>query len=108
MMCWVALERALRLAQEGHIPGDDVPRWRVEARAIAQFVEHQCWSADRCAYARYPGSDELDASLLLGVLFAYPEAHDERMRATVAAIRQERARGPYVMRYTGRRRDERP
>jgi GH15 family glucan-1,4-alpha-glucosidase len=101
MMCWVALDRASRLAERGHIPNRDVPRWRAAMSDIVEFVDQSCWSASRNSYTRFAGSDELDASLLLGVLFAYGDVHHPRARATVDAIRNELTRGPFVHRYAG-------
>jgi len=50
---------------------------------------------------RYAGTEELDASLLLGVLHGYEASEEERWNETVAAIRRDLGRGPYVLRYSG-------
>ena len=101
MSCWVALSRACELADGGHIPSRHVERWRQEANAIEEFIETRCWSPDRKSYTRYAGGDELDASLLLGVLMRYGHSLDERLRATVEAVRRELGSGPLLYRYTG-------
>jgi len=101
MMCRVALSRAIQLAELGHLPDDDIARWRTEAEAISDFVDSRCWSSRHNSYARYAGSDELDAGLLLGVLFAFAEPSDDRLVKTVEAVRRELAHGPFVARYTG-------
>jgi GH15 family glucan-1,4-alpha-glucosidase len=101
MMCAVALDRALQLAEQGLIPGKRGPRWRTEARAIRDFVEKQCWSTEKRSYSRSAGSAELDASLVLAMLHGYADPREERMRATIDAIRRELASGPFVRRYTG-------
>jgi GH15 family glucan-1,4-alpha-glucosidase len=101
MMCRVALDRAIRLAELGRLPDDDISRWRSEVDAISEFVETQCWSRKHNSYARSAGSDEIDAGLLLGVLFSYAQPHDERLAGTVEAVRRELAHGPFVSRYTG-------
>ncbi|CAM02896.1 glycosyl hydrolase, family 15 [Saccharopolyspora erythraea NRRL 2338] len=44
MMCWVALDRAARLADRGLIPGHHRRRWGEHAAAIADFVERRCFS----------------------------------------------------------------
>ena len=100
MMCWVALERAADLARRDVIPGDRAPAWEVEAAAIRDFVEIECWSPEKQSYVRFPGSEEIDASLLLGVLHGY-EGRAERLPATVEAIRRELSDGPHVHRYRG-------
>lgn len=101
MMCAIALDRALQLAESGHIPSAHRARWKHAAADIRSFVDEYCWSPSRGSYVRSPGSDELDASLLLGVLFGYADAHDPRLLATVEAIGGELSHGPFVYRYSG-------
>ena len=101
MLCAVALNRALQLAEEGILPDQDAGRWRGEVSAICEYVDRNCWSEDRQSYVRFAGADELDASLLLAVLHAYAEPGHERIRKTVDAIALELADAPYVRRYTG-------
>lgn len=101
MMCWVALDRARRLAGRGIIPGEQAPRWREVAEEIHEFIETECWSPTKRSYVRYAGTEELDASLLLGVLHGYEASGEERWNETVAAIRRELGRGPYLLRYSG-------
>src|SRR5215204_1879054 len=61
MMCWIALDRALRLSDAGHVPAGHASRWRREALAIREFIETRCWSRALDSYARYAGGAELDA-----------------------------------------------
>jgi GH15 family glucan-1,4-alpha-glucosidase len=75
--------------------------WRAEAAACAAFVEEHCYSARVGSYARSAGSDDLDASVLLGLLAGYGDSTSERWRATVAAIRRDLGRGDLLQRYTG-------
>jgi GH15 family glucan-1,4-alpha-glucosidase len=101
MMCWVALDRAARLADTGHLPGDHRSTWRREGLAIREFIETNCWSERLRSYTRQAGGDELDASLLLGVLFGYDAPDPGRLAATVDALRRELGRGPLLLRYSG-------
>jgi len=101
MMCLVALDGAIRLAQAGHIPVRGMSRWQREAKAIRSFVETRCWSEAKRSYVRFAGSEELDASLLLGVLFGYGEAGDDRLSGTIDAVRRELGHGAFVHRYSG-------
>ncbi|HEX2104775.1 MAG TPA: glycoside hydrolase family 15 protein [Solirubrobacteraceae bacterium] len=102
MMCWIALDRALRLADAGHIPRGGVARWRRSATAIEQFVTAQCWSATANGYERFPGAGETDASLLLPALLGYGgHGEKDRLAATVSRIRRDLGTGPLLHRYRG-------
>jgi GH15 family glucan-1,4-alpha-glucosidase len=101
ILCWVALDRAQRLAEHGHIPGAHAGRWRAEANAVRAFIDERCWSGDTGSYVRSAGSCELDASLLLGALMDYPAARDPQMTATISALRRELGHGPLLDRYGG-------
>jgi GH15 family glucan-1,4-alpha-glucosidase len=101
MMCWVALDRARDLAARGLIPARHADRWSAEADAIQEFIETRCFSPQKLSYTRSAGSEELDASLLLGVLLSYGDARSERWAGTIEAVRRELGSGPLVHRYTG-------
>ena len=100
MMCFVALDRACRLAEQALV-GDGRARWAAQARAVQEFVETRCWSEEKASYTRAAGSDELDASLLLGSLLEYCNPDSPRMLGTIDAIRRELGRGPFLDRYSG-------
>jgi GH15 family glucan-1,4-alpha-glucosidase len=101
MMCWVALDRALRLAEAGHLPRHHESTWRRERQAIRDFIETHCWSDRLGSYTREAGREELDASLLLGVLLGYHAGEPGRLAATVETIRRELGSGPLLSRYSG-------
>ncbi len=101
MMCWVALDRARDLARRGLIPDGHAQRWSREAQSIHEFVETRCFSHAKRSYIRYAGSEELDASLLLGILLGYGDPTTERWAGTIDAVRRELQNGPFVRRYTG-------
>jgi GH15 family glucan-1,4-alpha-glucosidase len=101
MMCWVALDRALRLSDTGHVPSAHASTWRREALAISEFIETRCWSQRLGSYIRYAGGEELDASVLLGVLLGYGIDEPTRLAATVNVLRRDLGRGPLVHRYSG-------
>jgi GH15 family glucan-1,4-alpha-glucosidase len=101
MMCWVALDRAARLADEGLLPTRHQKIWREQARACQAFIEEQCFSPALGSYTRSAGSEELDASVLLGLLSGYGESHSDRWQTTVTAVRRVLGRGPHLLRYTG-------
>jgi GH15 family glucan-1,4-alpha-glucosidase len=101
IMCWVALDRALRLAERNQIPGAHAAEWQAQSEAIRAFVDERCFSEELGIYVRSPGSDEVDASLLLAAMVDYPASRDPRMTATIAAVRRVLGRGPLLDRYKG-------
>ena len=101
MMCWIALDRAATLADLGLIPARHAEHWREGAEAIREFVETQCFSEAKQSYVRSTDSEELDASILLGVVFGYGDARSSRWTGTIEAIQRELAHGPFVHRYSG-------
>jgi GH15 family glucan-1,4-alpha-glucosidase len=102
MMCWIALDRACRLAEAGHIPGAHASGWRGQADLIRRFVTDHCWSPSRQTYDRYPGAEGVDASLLLPSLLGYGAGEEnDRLALTVARIRTELGNGPLLRRYDG-------
>jgi len=98
-MCWVALDRAVKLAEAGVI-SDRAEKWRAEADAIRAWVEESGWDDELGSFIRAPDLRELDASLLTLLLMDY-DAEEDRLRGTVDAVRRELAVGPLVARYLG-------
>jgi GH15 family glucan-1,4-alpha-glucosidase len=99
-LCWVALDRACALADEGMIPNRS-ERWRAEADDLQQFVDSEGWDEEWRSYVRAPDLRELDASLLTLAILGYHEPRGERIQGTIAAIERELREGPYVYRYRG-------
>jgi len=88
VMCWVALDRAVRLAP---LLGDGVQleRWEEARERVRTAVLDKAWSERAGAYTGAFGSDDLDASVLLLPLVRFLPATDERMWATIEAIERE-------------------
>jgi GH15 family glucan-1,4-alpha-glucosidase len=101
MMCWVALDRALRLCDASQVPSRHASAWRRERLEIREFIETRCWSERLGSYTRYAGGDELDASLLLGILVGYDDGGRGRLAATVGALQRHLGHGPLISRYSG-------
>ena len=99
LMCWVALDCAGELAEEGALPARHADRWRVVSGEIRDFVDSRCWSNERQSYIRHPQSEALDASLLFTALMGFRPADEARLDATIDAVRAELSRGPLLYRY---------
>lgn len=97
-MCWVALDRAIRLAEAGIIP-DRSEQWRASADEIRRFIDERCWDDERSSYVRATDLRELDAGLLTLPIMDFDGG--PRLALTVDAVRRELADGPLVHRYRG-------
>jgi GH15 family glucan-1,4-alpha-glucosidase len=87
LMCWVALDRAIALADL--IGGQNrVEEWRRVRDEIREAIETQGWSERAGAFTQYFGGDELDASNLMMAIVGFLPAGDPRMLATIEAIEQ--------------------
>ncbi len=100
VMCWVALDRAVALADQLG-PGADPERWARAGEEIRRTVLQRAWSETAGAFAGAFDSDELDASVLLLPLVGFLPGGDDRMFATIEAIRARLADGPLVRRWEG-------
>ena len=97
LMCWVALDRAAKLA-DIRGDGDLATSWGETAAEIkTDILEH---GVDKRGVLRqHYGTDSLDASTLLAAIFGFLPGDDERMRASVLAIANELTEHGFVLRY---------
>ncbi len=87
------------LAEHGQIDASHAERWKRERDRIRDWVDEHCWSGTKQSYTAHPGTDRLDASLLLAVRFGFERR--DRLALTREAVRRELCRGPLVYRTTG-------
>jgi GH15 family glucan-1,4-alpha-glucosidase len=99
VMAWVAVDRALKDAEEFGLPAP-LERWRRLREQIRREVLREGYDPDRQTFTQSYGSSELDASALLFPLVGFLPASDERMRGTVAAIERDLTQDGLVHRYT--------
>jgi GH15 family glucan-1,4-alpha-glucosidase len=102
--CWVALDRAVQLADTDQIPTLHSDRWRSEADDIRCWVNNHCWSENKQAYSFHAGTDDLDAAVLLAGRTGFERG--PRLASTIEAIGSELGRGPLLYRYTGMDKEE--
>lgn len=98
VMCWVALDRAISLADRLGCAADP-RRWAIAREEIRTAVLEQAWSFRRGAYTGAFASDDLDASVLLLPLVGFLPATDARMRATIDVIERDLGTGGLVRRW---------
>jgi GH15 family glucan-1,4-alpha-glucosidase len=97
LMCWVALDRAAKLAG---IRGDPElqAKWAATAEEIRDEILEQGVDA-RGVLRQHYATDALDASTLLAALFGFLPPEDERLRSSVLAIQDELTEDGFVLRY---------
>jgi GH15 family glucan-1,4-alpha-glucosidase len=98
VLCWVALDRAVRLAPRLGMHAK-VEEWSAARDEIRAAVLERGWSESRRAFAQSFDSDELDASQLLMPILGFLPATDERMRSTIEAIAADLTEDGLVLRY---------
>jgi GH15 family glucan-1,4-alpha-glucosidase len=84
-MCWVALDRAIALAEQIGA-SHRVPGWQRARDEIREEILRQGWSDSASAFTQYFGSDRLDASTLTLAIVGFLPATDPRMLSTIEAI----------------------
>jgi GH15 family glucan-1,4-alpha-glucosidase len=85
LMCWAALDRAVRLAPRLGRRAE-VDRWCEVRDRIRETILERGWSDAAGAYTQAFGSHDLDASALMMPIVGFLPATDPRMRATIEAI----------------------
>ena len=98
LMCWVALDRGLRLADKRSFPAER-QRWLENRDAIYEEIMTRGWSRERQAFVQAYGSDSLDAANLIMPLVFFVSPRDPRFLATLDAIQRDLSRGSLVHRY---------
>jgi len=92
VMCWVAMDRALRLAVSRSLPAD-LTRWVRCRDHIYEEVLNKGWNQERQSFVQSYGSQILDASILMMPLVFFMTPDDPMMVSTVDAICQPTSKG---------------
>ena len=95
MMCWLAVNSSLQIAQRNGTPQ---PAWETLREEIAAAIESENWSDEVGAYIAAVDFTHADAAVLQGILEGYP-APRERIAGTVSYIESELRREGGVYRY---------
>jgi len=96
--CWVALDRAIRLATERGRPAD-IARWRDERNRIYEQIYERGWDPKRKAFVQHYRTDVLDSSLLLMPLMGFVAPQDPQWLDTLDAMNKELVSDSLVYRY---------
>lgn len=99
LMCWVTVDRALRLAEKRSLPAP-LKRWFDTRDAIRADIHENFWSEELGAFVQTPDSKSLDASALMMPLVRFIGPTDPRWLGTLDAIGSELKVDPLIFRYT--------
>jgi GH15 family glucan-1,4-alpha-glucosidase len=98
LMCWVALDRAVRLAERTGRPAD-LERWREARDHIYTAIMTKGWNDKLQAFTQFEGSDVLDASNLRMPLMGFVDPRDPKWQSTLRAMDDVLVSDSLVYRY---------
>jgi GH15 family glucan-1,4-alpha-glucosidase len=98
LMCWVAVERALRIARQRGLPAE-LERWRTSRDEIYRQIMTRGWNERRGAFVQHYDTDVLDASVLLMPLVKFISPTDPRWISTLREISSDLVSDSLVYRY---------
>ncbi|MEC5193080.1 MULTISPECIES: glycoside hydrolase family 15 protein [unclassified Arthrobacter] len=100
VMGWLALDRALRIAETHRVSTRRRRRWETARSALAADIRARGFDPARNTYTRSYGSSNLDSALLILPVTGFESPGSARLRGTVDAVRAELSAGyPFLYRY---------
>lgn len=100
LMCWVALDRALKFADRLGA-AQKVPAWERERKRICDAILDKGWDSNAKAFTGAFGSDHLDAGVLMMPIVGFLCADDDRMLGTLDAVERQLTTRNLIQRWTG-------
>lgn len=97
LQCWVAFDRAIKLAEARSFPYKT--SWREQRNAIFDSIYNDFWDEGKQAFMQYPGSTTVDASALLMPLIRFISPKDPKWLSTLQRIEKELVSDSLVYRY---------
>jgi len=98
VMCWVAVDRGIRLAQKRSFPAP-LSRWMDVRDQIYCDVYETFWDPELKSFVQFKGSKAVDASTLLMPLVKFIGPSDPRWRSTLKTINENLVEDSLVYRY---------
>jgi GH15 family glucan-1,4-alpha-glucosidase len=96
--CWVAFDRAIRLAARQGRPAN-LARWTIERDKVYEQVMQRSWNPQIGAFTQHYATEVLDSSLLLMPLMGFVAPREQRWLSTLTAIDRELVSDSLVYRY---------
>lgn len=97
VMCWVAMDRAIKIAESHSYPLN--PHWREERDKIFESIHRDFWNPKLKAFVQYKGAETVDASALLMPIIRFIGPTDPKWLSTLKAIEDELVSDFMVYRY---------
>jgi GH15 family glucan-1,4-alpha-glucosidase len=98
LMCWAAIDRAIRLAQKRSFPAP-LDAWNRTRDQIYRDIFTRFWNPERRVFAQHIGTRNVDASSLLMPLVKFISPTDPRWLSTLRVIEQDLVADSLVYRY---------
>jgi GH15 family glucan-1,4-alpha-glucosidase len=89
LMCWVALDRILKMQARGQLCGIDAEKCEANLARIRQEIETRSWNSELQTYTQACGSEIVDANVLLLAYHGFEDASSQRLQQTHERIRQK-------------------
>ena len=99
LMCWVALERTIRVARQRGLPGP-IAEWSKVRDDIYERIMSECWDDEQKSFTQTAGGSELDAGVLLMPMVKFLSPADPKFLSTLDAIEKNLVTDTLVFRYT--------
>lgn len=100
LMCWVALDRAIRLGWKRSFPAP-IARWHDIRDTIYRDIMEHFWNPARQAFVQHSETDQLDASCLIMPLMRIISPVDNRWLSTMRVLEKDLLDDSLVYRYRG-------
>jgi len=98
LMCWVAMDRAIKIAEHRSFP---FPKklWNDVRDEIYLDIYHNFWNEELGAWVQYKGAKNVDASVLLMSLLHFISPHEPRWLSTMKVVEEELGLDVLLYRY---------
>lgn len=98
LMCWVAVDRGIKIAEELGF-GENIKRWQDVAKDIRDDILARGWNPEKRAFTQHYDTTALDASNLLMPLYGFLPITDERISSTIERTIEELGHNGLLRRY---------
>jgi len=101
VLCWVAIDRAIKVAEllnKQH----KIEKWKPLEEKIKADVMEKAWNTDKEAFTQFYGSDDMDASVLLMESYGFIHAKNPKFISTVMAVEKDLCNDGLLYRYTNK------